>query len=238
MGHWALKDKMPGTYDSAQTVAELRYKKLVVDNYIAGWRPVVDGNIPEKRRVPLDAPEDLALPGPSPMSPQACLLAIGNELGSAGSLEPAVPAASAPVPTEEREGFPVFRLDGDPFLKGAQREVEVASSYLFPPAACQVLNSRVGTVHLYSDGSASWCGAYSAGSPDSPVSSATFALSAYEWPGLAAPFNFCRTCYSSACLVKHGASVGEPPFAAKSSRSAPGTASSSSEAGSSSESSA
>ena len=58
MGHWALKNKMPGTYDSAQTVSELRYNQFVVDNYIAGWRPVCDGNIAERRRVALDAPEE------------------------------------------------------------------------------------------------------------------------------------------------------------------------------------
>ena len=148
MGHWALKNKMPGTYDSAHTSSELQYKKFVVDNYIAGWRPVSDENIAQNRRVPLDAPDEYVYPVPAPLSPQASLLGIENEFCTAVAPGPPEIACPARDPNEDRLERPELRSDGKPFFKGAQREVEVAVSYRFSSSTCQILNGRVGAVHL------------------------------------------------------------------------------------------
>ena len=228
MGHWAVKDKMPGVYDATRHTTELIYKKFVVDNIVAGWRPVDDGNIPLPASIPLMTPAAVVGVSCATSAPPDILTAIEDA------------ACTAPSPLTEHSPTVctggLVRLDGSPFLTGAELQVRVSTTYVIPDSACQVLNDRVGTVHLYTDGHRTWCGGYTSGSPSNPTSTATFALSNCEWSGLVAPFSFCRQCLSQSCLLKHGA-LPCPERDPSTLISAPGSSSSSSEVDSDSESS-
>jgi hypothetical protein len=95
------------------------------------------------------------------------------------------------------------------FLQGADEQVRLDALYSLPEHVVQVVNTNTGrgTVHLFSEGPRTVCGAWRCGAPDYEVAGkgVSFAIDRVTYSGLTSSYRFCRPCYSEISFLKIGA---------------------------------
>ena len=175
MGHWASKDPMARRYDSSRTSTEIVYKEFVRKNFVAGWRPTLEGLVPFRPAVPVVVVD---LPT---VVPDVVVEPSGFDVA------------------------PSCRGDGSEFLRGAEEQVRLMACMTLPKHVVQVVNLVKGTVHLYVDGSRTVCGAWRCGRSDVVHKAVSFAAHSETHSGLSSPHCFCRQCFTHNMLLKLGA---------------------------------
>ena len=74
--------------------------------------------------------------------------------------------------------------------------------FTLPGSVVQVMNSRTSMVHLWAHAPSVVCGAWKAGSPEKPVTTAAFAGNSDYWVASTASCYFCALCYSVNGMAK------------------------------------